>query len=60
VAKKYYSQDIPDTLAEFGSDANHGISSAEAKKRLDQYGPTLWPARRNVQCLPASWTSSRT
>ena len=39
MAKKYYSQDIPGTLAEFGSDANHGISSAEAKKRLDQYGP---------------------
>ena len=46
MAKKYYSQDIPGTLAEFGSDANHGISSAEAKKRLDQYGPNALAGKK--------------
>ena len=46
MAKKYYSQDIPGILAEFGSDANHGISSAEAKKRLDQYGPNALAGKK--------------
>lgn len=46
MAKKYYSQDILGTLAEFGSDANHGISSAEAKKRLDQYGPNALAGKK--------------
>ena len=38
-SKLWHTKSIEDVIGELGTDANVGLSSAEVRKRLEQYGP---------------------